>query len=58
MNNIKSSVKQFHMQLGTKETGRTRARRGMFDSVGETAKNLFGVMDHDDDANYYSDKIK
>jgi hypothetical protein len=57
MNNIKSSVKQLHMQLGTKETGRTRVRRGMFDSVGETAKILFGVMDHDD-ANYYFDKIK
>ena len=43
-------------QLVRKQESPLRARRGLFDFVGEVTKILFGVMD-EDDAKYYTEKI-
>ena len=52
MNDIKENVNQLKMQLGHSEPKNRRFKRGMFDTIGEAAKILFGTMDHDD-AMYY-----
>lgn len=57
MNNIKENINQLKFQLGSSAPMKRRIKRGMFDTVGEAAKILFGTMDHDD-AIYYDDKIK
>lgn len=57
VDNINNKIKQLKIQFGTKELIKRRFKRGMFDTIRETKKKMFEVMDHDY-ANYYYDKIK